>query len=158
MVCYGIMEPTVIGEGCKKYEKGGRGLNKYIMQSIRAGTQTAPRSAPPVEGSDSGERFSDFQELALRGPPVCARCGAEDGDYGFDCTTKRLICTVCAQNLILSDNDTSWQHLSLQHRKARERMLIGLGCAFHVVEMPEMRPMVVECERMLWKNARCLAE
>ena len=100
------------------------------MQSIRAGTQTAPRSAPPVEGSDSGERFSDFQELALRGPPVCARCGAEDGDYGFDCTTKRLICTVCAQNLILSDNDTSWQHLSLQHRKARERMLIGSDVRF----------------------------
>lgn len=116
------------------------------MQPIREETQTAPPSTPPVESNEQSS-VSDFEALALRGAPECARCGAKDGDYAFDRTTKRLICT-----------DTSWQHLHLQHRKARERMLIALGGAFGVTEMPEMRTMVVACERNLWYNANSLAE
>ena len=48
-------------------------------------------------GSDANERSSsDFEALAVNGAPECARCGAEDGNYTFDRTTKRLICSSCA--------------------------------------------------------------
>ena len=115
-------------------------------------------SAPLPESSDANERSLDFEALAVNGAPECARCGAEDGNYTFDRTTKRLICSSCAQRLIFSNNDTAWQHLHLHHRNARERMLVGLGRVFHVVEMPEMRALVVACEQKLWYNANNLAE
>ena len=143
VACVTLLYILVYDQSCRP--SAGRHLSGSIMQPIRAETQTAPPSA-------------NFEALALRGAPECARCDAKDGDYAFDRATKRLICTACAQNFIRSNNDTAWQHLHPKHRRARERMLIGLGGAFQVIEMPEMRAIVVECERNLWYNANSLTE
>ena len=143
VACVTLLYILVYDQSCRPSAR--RHLSGSIMQPIRAETQTAPPSA-------------NFEALALRGAPECARCDAKDGDYAFDRATKRLICTACAQNFICSNNDTAWQHLHPKHRRARERMLIGLGRAFQVIEMPEMRAIVVECERNLWYNANSLTE
>ena len=59
-------------------------------------TNALHSSAPLPESSDSNERSLDFEALAVNGAPECAHCGAEDGNYTFDRTTKRLICSSCA--------------------------------------------------------------